>query len=61
MSLNPVLSESSNFGRSLVFWGNFLKLASFGFRNCCSGTGCKSVFGRQENCIVRFALHVHYY
>jgi len=43
---NPLLSVSSKFSRSLVFFGSFakfIKSMSSGFHDRCSGTDCKLV------------------
>ena len=52
MNLNPLLSRSSNFSKSLVFFRNFMKFGTSRFCYCFSGTGCKSVVGWWENHIV---------
>jgi len=48
MSLNPLLAGSSNFSRSLVFFGSFMKFVISRFCDRCSGTGCEPVTGWWE-------------
>ena len=56
VSMNPLLSSSLTFSESSVFFksfAKFMKSASSRFYSCCSsGTGCESVIGWWEDCIV---------
>ena len=50
---NLLLSRSSNFSRSLVFFENFVKFVKIQVvHDLCSGTGCKLVIGWWENCVL---------
>ena len=55
VSSNPLFSKSSNFSRSSVFFGSFVKFtksASLGFGDCTWGLTAVRSLGGEKNCIV---------